>query len=148
MDRRRGISKRPVSSEGKSRKFVWEYVLDSSSEIECWSHARASVSTLSGIYENTAIGETIGRVNRFIAAWPADDTLPAEGIDSVKTVYKKLSAGLHEIRGTSEKEAKYELYLSVGIMLMIWYRAIDDAIENVSVLIALRSAPESLPPGN
>jgi hypothetical protein len=62
-------------------------------------------------------------------------------------VYKKLSAGLHEIRSTSEKEAKYESCLNVEMVLTTLYRAIDDAIENLSVLIALRSAPESLPLG-
>ncbi|KAJ4482136.1 SGF29 tudor-like domain-containing protein [Lentinula aciculospora] len=110
MSRRQGMPLRPASSE----------------EIECWNHAAASLSTLSAIYSGPATIETIGRVNRLISAWPADDTLPAEGLDSVKAIYKKLGSGLEEIRVTSEKE----------IM------AIDNAMEQLGILIALRKAPE------
>lgn len=76
------------------------------SEVQCWSHASVPISTLSGIYGNPAAADTIGRVNRLISAWPVDDMLPAEGIDGAKTVYKKLSSGLHEIQSTAEKETK------------------------------------------
>ncbi|KAF9077694.1 SGF29 tudor-like domain-containing protein [Rhodocollybia butyracea] len=110
MSRRQGMPLRPASFE----------------EIECWNHAAASLSTLSAIYSGPATIETIGRVNRLISAWPADDTLPAEGLDSVKSIYKKLVSGLEEIRLTSEKET----------------HAIDNAVEQLSVLIALRKAPE------
>ncbi|KAE9400450.1 hypothetical protein BT96DRAFT_857386 [Gymnopus androsaceus JB14] len=100
----------------------------SSEEIECWNHAAASLSTLSAIYSGPATIETIGRVNRLISAWPADDTLPAEGLDSVKAIYKKLLSALEEIRLTSEKEIK----------------AIDHAMEQLGILIALRKAPEAI----
>ncbi|KAJ3763702.1 SGF29 tudor-like domain-containing protein [Lentinula raphanica] len=107
MSRRQGMLLRPASSE----------------EIECWNHAAASLQTLSATYSGP---DTIGRVNRLISAWPADDTLPAEGLDSVKAIYKKLVSGLEEIRLTSEKEIK----------------AIDNAMEQLGILIALRKAPE------
>jgi SAGA-associated factor 29 len=49
--------------------------------------------------------DTIGRVNRLISSWPLNDTLPAEGFDGVKPVYKKLLSGLHEVKTNAEKEA-------------------------------------------
>ncbi|KAJ6559199.1 SGF29 tudor-like domain-containing protein [Mycena vulgaris] len=111
MDRRRAISTRPASSE----------------ELDCWSHAATSLTHLSGIYSNPATIETIGRVNRLISVWPSDETMPAQGLDGVKQIYRKLSAGLEEIQTTSDGEVK----------------AIEDAIERLGVLIALRKAPES-----
>jgi SAGA-associated factor 29 len=51
--------------------------------------------------------EAIGRVNRLIASWPSDDTLPAEGFDGVKIVYKKLVSGLQELKNNADKETKY-----------------------------------------
>ncbi|KAJ7366861.1 SGF29 tudor-like domain-containing protein [Mycena albidolilacea] len=110
-DRRRAISTRPASSE----------------ELDCWSHAATSLTHLSGIYTNSASVETIGRVNRLIYVWPTDDTLPAQGLESVKQIYRKLYSGLEEIQATSDREVK----------------AIEDAIERLDVLIALRKAPES-----
>ncbi|KAL0961072.1 hypothetical protein HGRIS_006056 [Hohenbuehelia grisea] len=112
MDRRRAASNRPASSE----------------EIECWSHASASLAALATVYSNPSTVDTIERVNRLISTWPTDD-LPAEGIDSVKTSYRKLSSGLHEIADTAHKEAK----------------AIDAAVEHLDILIALRQAPEIAP---
>ncbi|KAF8134802.1 SGF29 tudor-like domain-containing protein [Mycena galopus ATCC 62051] len=110
-DRRRAISTRPASSE----------------ELDCWSHAAASLTHLSGTYSNAANVETIGRINRLISVWPTDDTLPAQGLNAVKEMYHKLNLGLEGIKATSEREVK----------------AIDDAIERLDVLIALRKAPES-----
>ncbi|KAF5369566.1 hypothetical protein D9758_002686 [Tetrapyrgos nigripes] len=110
MNRRQGVTARPASSE----------------EIDCWSHATTSLSALSGIYSSPATVETIGRVNRLISAWPPDDTLPAEGLDGVRTIYKKLASGLEQIQVSSGQETK----------------AIEDALEHLGVLIALREAPE------
>ncbi|KAJ8518460.1 hypothetical protein ONZ45_g4445 [Pleurotus djamor] len=114
MERRRMGSNRPASSE----------------EVACWSHAAAGLSSLTTLYANPTTAETIDRVNRLITIWPTDDNLPAEGLDSVKSNYKKLSTGLHDIQDSATREAK----------------AIEDAIERLSVLIALRQAPETLPP--
>ncbi|KAF4577175.1 SAGA-associated factor 29 [Pleurotus pulmonarius] len=114
MDRRRMISGRPASSE----------------EIDCWSHAVSGLTALTTLYGNPSTTETIDRVNRLITTWPTDDHVPAEGLDSVKSNYKKLEAGLHDIQDTATREAK----------------AIEEAIERLSVLIALRQAPETLPP--
>jgi SAGA-associated factor 29 len=50
--------------------------------------------------------EAIGRVNRLIASWPSDDTLPAEGFEGVKIVHKKLVSGLQELKNNAEKETK------------------------------------------
>ncbi|KIK69523.1 hypothetical protein GYMLUDRAFT_186581 [Collybiopsis luxurians FD-317 M1] len=111
MSRRQGMPLRPASSE----------------EIQCWNHAAASLSTFSAIYSGPATVDTIGRVNRLISAWPTDETIPAEGLDSVKAIYKKLVSGLEEIRLSSEKELK----------------AIEEAVEQLGILIALRNAPET-----
>jgi len=111
MDRRRGISARPASTE----------------EVDCWSHARSSINALNGIYSSPSTKETIGRVNRLISSWPPNDTLPAEGFDGVKPVYKKLLSGLQEVKSNAEKEA----------------RAIGETMEYLDVLIGLRKASES-----
>ncbi|THH27998.1 hypothetical protein EUX98_g6199 [Antrodiella citrinella] len=99
-------------------------------EVEYWSHAAASLSTLSSLYATQESSDTIGRVNRLISAWPINDTLPAEGFDSVKTNYNKLISGLKEIKTTAERDAK----------------AMDDALERLGILIALRKAPEAAIP--
>ena len=75
-------------------------------EVEFWSHARASVTSLNGIYAGPP--EAVGRVNRLISSWPSDDTLPAEGFDEVKKVYKKLVSGLQELEMNAEREIKYD----------------------------------------
>ncbi|KIJ64434.1 hypothetical protein HYDPIDRAFT_132292 [Hydnomerulius pinastri MD-312] len=111
MDRRRG-STRPASSE----------------EIEYWSHATKSLGTLSSIYASPSSVETIGRVNRLIAAWPTDDSLATEGYDTLKANYKRLSSALKEVRRNAEDEIK----------------ALDDAAELVTVLIGLRKASETV----
>ncbi|KAL4081056.1 SGF29 tudor-like domain-containing protein [Scleroderma citrinum] len=112
MDRRRG-STRPASTE----------------EIEYWSHASKSLAALSNIYASPTTVETIGRVNRLIAAWPTDDVLPAEGYEILRTNYKKLSLALKEVNRNANEEAK----------------ALEDAIERVGILMALRKASEPYP---
>ncbi|KAI0372128.1 hypothetical protein BV20DRAFT_940605 [Pilatotrama ljubarskyi] len=74
--------------------------------------------------------DTVGRVHRLLSGWPTDDSVPPEGIDHVKTLYKKLISGLNEVKATAEKDAE----------------AIDDVLERLTVLIALRKASEAIPP--
>lgn len=95
-------------------------------EVDYWSHASKSLVSLSNIYANPSSHETIGRVNRLISAWPTDDVLPAEGYDNLKTNYKRLFSALKEVRHINEEEVK----------------AIDNVLENLEVLIALRKAPD------
>jgi SAGA-associated factor 29 len=76
-------------------------------EVDCWSHAAESLTALSNKYSSHSTLETIERVNRLINAWPPDDTLPAEGYEGVKTIYKKLLPGLTDIRLAAEEEVKY-----------------------------------------
>jgi len=109
MDRRRGTNTRPASSE----------------EVECWNHAAESLTALSNKYSSPQTLETIERVNRLISVWPQDDTIPAEGFDEVRRIYKKLSPGIRDIQSAADEEIK----------------GLDDAIERVGVLIALRKAP-------
>jgi SAGA-associated factor 29 len=77
------------------------------SEIDCWSHATSSISALSNLALNSSTQETIARVNRLIDLWPADDAFPAEGLETIRTNYKKLVSGLNDIKAQSEGDAKY-----------------------------------------
>ncbi|KAJ7644127.1 SGF29 tudor-like domain-containing protein [Roridomyces roridus] len=124
---RRTISTRPASSEGTAALPTACSSIHPRSEFDCWSHAATSLKHLSSIYSTPASAEAVPRVNRLISVWPADETLPAQGLDNVKQIYRKLSSGLEEIKATSEREVK----------------AIEDTIERLDVLIALRKAPES-----
>lgn len=80
------------------------------------------MTVLSNKYSSTS--ETIERVNRLISSWPADDTIPAEGFESVKGVYKKLHPGLRDIQVAAGDEVKI----------------IEDVIERLDILMALRTA--------
>ncbi|KAL1950293.1 hypothetical protein VTO73DRAFT_5417 [Trametes versicolor] len=114
MASRRGVSKRPASSE----------------ELECWQQASASLNKLSEMLSEHERDDTINRVHRLLSGWPTDDTLPSEGIEHVRSLYKKLNSSLNEVKMTAEKDAE----------------AVDDVLERLSVLIALRKASEAIPP--
>lgn len=58
------------------------------------------------MYSRSGSVDTIGRVNRLISVWPTDDTLPAEGLASLKTNQSKLTLGLNEIISQAKKEAE------------------------------------------
>ncbi|KAI0049716.1 hypothetical protein FA95DRAFT_1537721 [Auriscalpium vulgare] len=109
MDRRRGVSKRPASSE----------------EIDCWSRAASSLATLS----NRSDADLVGRVNRHIMAWGSGE-MPGQGMETAKANYNLLRTGLAEVQAAAERDAK----------------AMEDAIERIGVLIALRNASEATPP--
>ena len=102
----------------------------SSEETQCWSQSRSSLNELSNVYAPPATVDTIERANRLLNSWPKNDHVPAEGIAGVKSTYTKLCTTLGEVRTTAEKECK----------------AIEDALERLGVLIALRTASESLAP--
>jgi len=102
-------------------------------EIQCWTHA---VSTLSAVRERYAAGQStdvVGRVNRLISSWPVMDAsdLPLDGWANVRDVNTKLQAGLAAIKHNADAEVK----------------AIDEAIEAISVVIALRKADPATPAG-
>lgn len=86
---------------------IHKYPYGAISEIGCWTHASESLSKLSVVCGSQESLDTIGRVNRLLSTWPVDDTVPAEGFDSLKNTYKKLTSGLTEIKSNAEKEAKY-----------------------------------------
>jgi SAGA-associated factor 29 len=93
------------------------------------------------MYSNPGTRETIGRVNRLISSWPSDDTLPAEGFDGVKPVYKKLLSGLQEVKSNAEEEARYAGNGSSTLdNAHRPSRAIEKTMEHLGVLIALRKA--------
>ncbi|KAL5520121.1 hypothetical protein ACEPAG_1781 [Sanghuangporus baumii] len=114
MDRRRALTQRPASTE----------------ELQCWTHAMAKLNACRETYENPSTLDAMNRVNRSIAAWPfsnGENGEPLESFETIKATYKKLSSGLTEIKEAAEVEAK----------------AIDEAMESLSVLIAIRKAPEN-----
>ena len=59
------------------------------------------------MYNEPTNGDPIGRVNRLLLAWPTDDNLPGDGYESVRSTYKKLTAGLSEIKTTAERDVEY-----------------------------------------
>jgi SAGA-associated factor 29 len=75
-------------------------------EIDCWSRSTSSISALSNLAINSSTPETVNRVNRLITAWPADDALPAEGLEDIKANYKKLVTGLNDIKTQSDRDVK------------------------------------------
>lgn len=77
-----------------------------SPEIDCWSHSTSSISALSNLAINSSTQETVNRINRLITAWPADDALPAEGLEGIKANYKKLVSGLNDIKTQSDRDVK------------------------------------------
>lgn len=97
-------------------------------EIDCWSR---SISALSSLAVNSSTQDTVKNVNRLIATatWPGDDALSTEGFESIKATYKKLITGLNDIKAQSDRDVK----------------AIDEALERLEVLLALRRASEATP---
>lgn len=109
MDRRRANPLRPATSEGNiptptRTRLNLPVDLNFLEEIDCWSQASVSLNKIQEMYANPGPAETIGRVNRLISVWPNDDTLPAEGYDGLKVVYKKLQSGLREIQNQADSE--------------------------------------------
>ena len=75
-------------------------------EVDCWSQAAASLNKLSTMLTEQERDDTIGRVHRLLSQWPSDDSLPSEGIDGVKSIYRKLVSGLTEVKANAEKDAE------------------------------------------
>lgn len=179
MDRRRGPSKRPASSEGEYtqrglhvaphrqrpvhrvthdhkhalmrlfRTFVscTRYV---SAELEYWIHAKGPLQELSKIYNSPSASATIDRVNRLISVW-SDSTLPAEGFDGLKNNYQKLTTGLQEIKHAADRETRSAISAFVLCLLqkrqwLMLYSLLSDAVERISVLIAMRRASADIAP--
>lgn len=72
--------------------------------MQLWTAAASALKQISAAHSSSEAAETIGRINRLLSAWPQDDTLPAEGYDSVKSIYKKLNSGLKEIKESAERD--------------------------------------------
>ncbi|KAF9565662.1 hypothetical protein CPC08DRAFT_658617 [Agrocybe pediades] len=96
-------------------------------EVECWNHVATSLKQLSTLYTKSATTETISRVNRLISAWPTDDSLPAEGVASLKPIQSRITQTLTNIKETAEEEAKI----------------IEEALDRVAILMALRETPST-----
>lgn len=86
-------------------------------EMESWSRVATNLNKLNeNYYQNPPSVDLVGRVNRLISAWPQDDTLPAEGYEGLRPVFKKLTPGLQEIKRHADQETSlgvcypFELY--------------------------------------
>jgi len=97
-----------------------------SEELDCWSRIAESLRALASRYGQPAALQTIQRVNRLINAWPIDEILPAEGIKGVKEIHRMLEPVIKEIKISADEEIE----------------AIDNAVEQVEILLALRKASE------
>ena len=76
------------------------------SEVDCWQQAATSLGRLVALLAEQERDDHPGRVHRLLSQWPSDDALPTEGIDGVKSIYKKLVSGLNEVRVNAEKDAE------------------------------------------
>lgn len=115
MDRRRALTQRPSSQ---------------AEEIQWWSQAAIKLTACRDVYNNPATLDAMQRVNRAISAWPdvsGENGEPPAAIETIKATYKKLSSGLSEVRDAAELEAK----------------AIEEALESLSVIIAIKKSPET-----
>lgn len=99
-----------------------------SEELDCWTQTVQLLPKLAQLHDQTS--ETIGRFDRGLLAWPTDDTLPAEGYGYVKSNYKMLVSALKELQTIGQEDIK----------------AIDETLERLDILIALRKASETVPP--
>ncbi|TFK27978.1 hypothetical protein FA15DRAFT_585177 [Coprinopsis marcescibilis] len=98
----------------------------SSEEVEYWTRSADSLRQLSKQFSSHPSLDLVGRANRLISTWPTDGDLPGEGLRSLKENYKKLINSLDDIQKHSETEVKM----------------IDQSIEQLDVLVAMRKAPE------
>ncbi|THH11166.1 hypothetical protein EW145_g833 [Phellinidium pouzarii] len=153
MDRRRALTQRPASNEGiipflSNQSLSHEPLIclrllndlamlsesgnsSNNKELQCWAHAASKLAAYRDTYNNQGTLEAMARVNRSISAWPAmsgENGEPLESLETVKATYKKLSSGLTEIKDAAELEAK----------------TIEETLEALSVLIAIRKAPENV----
>ncbi|KAG8998590.1 hypothetical protein FRB94_001393 [Tulasnella sp. JGI-2019a] len=96
----------------------------SAEEVRIWTQTFSSLQEVSRL-QAAAPTETLQKVNKWMAALPQDEPTQMESLEHFKTVRAKLTNGLTELKLTAEAEAK----------------ALSDALETLSVLIALRRGP-------
>ncbi|KIJ54590.1 hypothetical protein M422DRAFT_153350 [Sphaerobolus stellatus SS14] len=96
-----------------------------SEEVQCWQNICATLNHLRSLANNVATTDVITRVNRIISTLPPGDDVP-ENQEALRHSHKKLLNGISEIREAAEKEVK----------------SINEALEQVGILLALRQAPD------
>ena len=87
-------------------KTLTQRIVDT--ELDCWTQATVQLNKLSAMLSEQQRDDPAGRVHRLLSQWPSDDSLPTEGIDGVKSIYKKLISGLNEVKTNAEKDVEYE----------------------------------------
>ncbi|ELU44406.1 DUF1325 domain-containing protein [Rhizoctonia solani AG-1 IA] len=121
MERRRaGTNRAPAGDSQLEQYQVWTRT---QAQLQKFMTARAEDNTV----------EKVTKINRYISKFPPNEDMikSAEMLDQYKTLKAKLSEGLESTRAAAEKEAKI----------------LDEALELLSVLIALRRPADSGPSG-
>ncbi|TRM68781.1 SGF29 tudor-like domain-containing protein [Schizophyllum amplum] len=103
-----------------------------SEELQCWRATSASLDALNNVHEAASEKGALGRANRWISIWPESVSDADEDYDTAKRTAQGLASALRDIRVSCERES----------------RSLDDAIDRISALLALRKASEAraLPP--
>lgn len=99
----------------------------SSEEDATWAQAAITLRELVAQRTSHSPSDLVGRANRLLAAWPTGDDIPGEGWKSLRENYKKLTNSLEEMQKHSDAEVKL----------------LDKSLELITVLVALRKAPEA-----
>lgn len=126
------------------------YFYDSSAETEfqCWRAATASLDALNNVHE--AEKGVLGKANRWISIWPESTSDADYDYENAAHTAHCLANALRDIRGSCARETKYGL-----LRLRLLHsstrpltRSLDETIDRVEALIALRKASEAraLPP--
>ncbi|KAF8672143.1 hypothetical protein RhiXN_09039 [Rhizoctonia solani] len=121
MERRRaGTNRAPAGDSQLEQYQVWTRT---QAQLQKFMTARAEDNTV----------EKVTKINRYISKFPPNEDMikSAEMLDQYKTLKAKLSEGLESTRAAAEKETKI----------------LDEALELLSVLIALRRPADSGPSG-
>lgn len=148
-----GAAERPTSLEGKhpNHLIVLAPMKDLmivdilTLELECWGHTSQWLKRLAKICEKENNSDTIGGVNKLISATPVGDTtaVPEKDLGSIKSLQSELVTGISNISKNANQDPteNYSTF-EVSLIIVPCNRAIDDALERINVLLALRKAQE------
>ncbi|KAL1738566.1 SGF29 tudor-like domain-containing protein [Schizophyllum fasciatum] len=98
-----------------------------SEELQSWRAATASLDALNNAHEAASEKGALGRANRWISLWPDAMSVADEDYENASRTAKGLASALRDIRVSCERET----------------RSLDDAINRITALLALRKASEA-----
>lgn len=116
--------------------------------MQCWQNICATLNHLRSLANNSTTTDTITRVNNLINNLSKSED-PLETQDPLRHSHKKLINGISEIREAADKEVKFVLFCMIIFVstLLTLYRTINEALEQVGILLALRQAPDMVHQG-